>query len=99
MVLAPVPWPRCHPSVFWQCGYFALLMAIRYFGSIVMAITTCYLQKETVLKTNHKMRLFFFSVEYTLNHNDKFQNYLLGLFQGNKAQILCVPPGFHHNVK
>jgi len=61
-------------------------MAVHYFGYIFMTITACYVHKQTVLQTNHKMRLFS-SFMYALNHNDKFQYYLRGLFQGNKAQI------------
>lgn len=66
---------------------FCLLMATHYFGSIDMAITILP-SKRNIFK-NKSQDQAFFSFEYALNHSEKFQNYLLGLFQGNKAQI-CV---------
>lgn len=76
MELAPVPWPECHPSVFWQCSYFAILMTTHYFGSIDMAITMLPSKRSSFKNKSQDQE--FFSSEYTLNHSDKFQNYLLG---------------------
>lgn len=85
-MLAFVPCRQCHTPVFEQHGYFALLMAVHYFGSVYRTVTACYVQTETALQTNRKLR-HFSSFVYTLNHDDKLQDCLLGLFQGNKVQI------------